>query len=110
VNILNIVLSVHGGLGGELLGQLSVRIRTRVYRYTRRILYLPSVTINICLDNYTILCVISWICDNNGHNVVKDERFLVDSLHRSGKGYGVSSAAGALVVLLILFWHTPSSL
>jgi hypothetical protein len=79
----HIILRVHGGLGGELLGQLTVRVRASVHCSTWRVLDLPSITIDISLDDNTIPCVITRIRNDYWYDVVKDERLLVHTLQRA---------------------------
>jgi len=79
----HIILRIHGSLGGELLGQLTIRVRASVHCSTWRVLDFPSVTINVSLDYNTIPCVITRIINNYWDDVVKDERLLVYTLQRA---------------------------
>jgi hypothetical protein len=79
----HVVLSVHGCLSRKLLGQLTIGVRTSVHDCTWRVLDLPSVTINIDLDDNTVSSVIAGITNDDWDDVVKDERLLVYTLQRA---------------------------
>jgi hypothetical protein len=100
----HVILGVHCRLGGELLGQLTIRVRTRIHRDSWRVLDLPRITINVCLDYNSVTSVIPGVSDYDWYHIVKYKRFLVYTLKGAHQRNGVGCAL-SLLFLAILSGH-----
>jgi hypothetical protein len=100
--VLQIVLSVEGGLCLELVGSRPIESCTRLNDVTSSTSYFPCPAVDVGYDSYCILCGIARIVQHDWFNVVQPEGLLVHTLHRSHSG----AAAGVSSATLVIGLHT----